>query len=153
MNEQKIGIVGLGKLGLPMMAAFYDRGFSVKGFDIDKSLIELLRSGVNPYAEPGIDQIMKRDPLWAERFFDDFDEFIDSRITGRPSHFSDLQLVSCKDFHGRCRLPLSRIPYSNFHNNDCWLQLSFAWIDSPCTSSRRTHFRYSTRHDSKSSNW
>lgn len=77
MNEKKIGIVGLGKLGLPMMAAFYDRGFSVKGFDIDKNLIELLRSGINPYAEPGIDQIIKRDPLWGERFFDNFDEFID----------------------------------------------------------------------------
>ena len=41
MNTEKIGIVGLGKLGLPMLAAFIHKGFDVVGYDLNLSLIHI----------------------------------------------------------------------------------------------------------------
>ena len=36
-NQQaKVGIIGLGYVGLPLLTAFSEKGFSVMGFDIDK---------------------------------------------------------------------------------------------------------------------
>ena len=41
----KIGIVGLGYVGLPLACLFAERGFPVTGFDIDPKKIELLNAG------------------------------------------------------------------------------------------------------------
>jgi UDP-N-acetyl-D-glucosamine dehydrogenase len=40
-----IGIVGLGYVGLPLLAAFHKQGFSVIGVDIDAAKIEAFRAG------------------------------------------------------------------------------------------------------------
>lgn len=42
-----IGIIGLGYVGLPLLAAFHSAGFSVIGFDVDPKKIEALRRGDN----------------------------------------------------------------------------------------------------------
>lgn len=75
MNKEKIGIVGLGKLGLPMMAAFISRGFDTYGYDINSELIKTLRKGLNPYKEPGIQLIIDNDSQWKTRFFDKLQDF------------------------------------------------------------------------------
>ena len=41
----KVGVIGLGYVGLPLSLTFCTRGFSVVGFDIDSSKISLLRGG------------------------------------------------------------------------------------------------------------
>ena len=41
----KIGIIGLGYVGLPLGLEFANKGFSVTGFDIDEKKIPLLNSG------------------------------------------------------------------------------------------------------------
>lgn len=47
-KEFKIGIVGLGYVGLPLMWTFHKNGMPVVGFDIDESKIENLEKGI-PY--------------------------------------------------------------------------------------------------------
>ncbi|MFT5144102.1 MAG: UDP-N-acetyl-D-glucosamine dehydrogenase, partial [Thalassolituus oleivorans] len=43
----RIGVVGLGYVGLPLLWTFHREGFSVIGFDIDESKIEHLGSGTS----------------------------------------------------------------------------------------------------------
>lgn len=44
-REAKVGIVGLGYVGLPLALAFSRKGFSVLGFDIDRTKIERISAG------------------------------------------------------------------------------------------------------------
>ena len=37
-REAKIGIVGLGYVGLPLIKAFIEAGFSTLGYDVDEAL-------------------------------------------------------------------------------------------------------------------
>src|SRR5690348_5052598 len=43
----KVGIIGLGYVGLPLMAAFHRAGFPVLGFDVDPKKISALNEGRN----------------------------------------------------------------------------------------------------------
>jgi UDP-N-acetyl-D-glucosamine dehydrogenase len=42
-----IGVIGLGYVGLPLLAAFHRAGFAVIGFDVDPKKIDALRRGEN----------------------------------------------------------------------------------------------------------
>ncbi|NIT56659.1 MAG: hypothetical protein GWN00_10625, partial [Aliifodinibius sp.] len=44
----KVGIIGLGYVGLPLMWTFHEKGFPVVGFDVDKDKIKNIESG-KPY--------------------------------------------------------------------------------------------------------
>src|SRR5438477_11420136 len=44
-RKAKIGVIGLGYVGLPLCRAFAFGGFPVLGFDVDPRKIELLRAG------------------------------------------------------------------------------------------------------------
>jgi len=44
----KVGIIGLGYVGLPLMWTFHEEGFPVVGFDVDKDKIKNIESG-KPY--------------------------------------------------------------------------------------------------------
>ncbi|MDL1966761.1 MAG: NAD(P)-binding domain-containing protein, partial [Candidatus Desulfofervidus auxilii] len=44
-KKAKIGIIGLGYVGLPLAIRFAEAGFSVTGFDIDKEKVERLNKG------------------------------------------------------------------------------------------------------------
>ena len=46
-GSAKVGVIGLGYVGLPLAAAFHRAGFPVIGFDVDPSKIEKLRRGEN----------------------------------------------------------------------------------------------------------
>ena len=45
MNKKKLGVIGLGYVGLPLAIEYKKIGFDVKGFDVDQSKIDLLNSG------------------------------------------------------------------------------------------------------------
>jgi len=47
-RRARIGVVGLGYVGLPLVKAMHDAGFGVVGFDIDQKKIDLLTKG-KPY--------------------------------------------------------------------------------------------------------
>ena len=75
MKNNKIGIVGLGKLGLPMLAAFISKGFDAIGYDINTNLINRLSNRKNPYFEKGVDEIIDVDDKWKKRFFTNLKKF------------------------------------------------------------------------------
>ncbi len=57
MNE-KISVIGLGKLGASMAAAFASRGFDVIGVDVNQQSIDRVRSGRAPVQETGLDEMI-----------------------------------------------------------------------------------------------
>ena len=50
-----ICIVGLGYVGLPTMIGFYESGFNVRGLDNSETVISNINRGINPLADPEID--------------------------------------------------------------------------------------------------
>ena len=57
-QKEKISLVGLGYVGMPIAVAFAAKGVKVIGFDLNKSKIELYKSGIDPTKEVG-DNIIK----------------------------------------------------------------------------------------------
>ena len=57
-NEEKVSLVGLGYVGMPIAVAFANKGIDVIGFDLNKAKIELYKSGVDPTKEVG-DNVIK----------------------------------------------------------------------------------------------
>lgn len=60
MSRYTISVFGLGRVGLTIAACFASRGFRVVGFDIDRSKLDMIRRGVAPFYEPGLDELVKR---------------------------------------------------------------------------------------------
>lgn len=52
---RKLGVVGLGYIGLPTAALFASRGIAVAGFDVAPSVVETVNRGGVHIAEPGLD--------------------------------------------------------------------------------------------------
>lgn len=49
----KVGVIGLGYVGLPLLAVFHRAGFPVLGFEVDPRKVELLKAGRNYLAHLG----------------------------------------------------------------------------------------------------
>ena len=58
MKGQRLSVIGLGKLGLPMVACLASRGFDVHGVDIDENLVQRLSEGNADLAEPGLAEML-----------------------------------------------------------------------------------------------
>lgn len=56
-GEEKLSLVGLGYVGMPIAVAFAGKGVKVIGFDLNKEKIELYKSGIDPTHEVGNDVI------------------------------------------------------------------------------------------------
>lgn len=56
-KEEKLALVGLGYVGMPIAVAFAKKGLNVIGFDLNKAKIDLYRSGIDPTKEVGDDVI------------------------------------------------------------------------------------------------
>lgn len=56
-KEEKLSLVGLGYVGMPIAVAFASKGVDVVGFDLNKAKIELYKSGVDPTKEVGDEAI------------------------------------------------------------------------------------------------
>jgi len=56
----KIGVVGIGRIGLPTALCFVDSGFETIGIDINKKLVDMVNFGNYPLKdEPGFDKIFE----------------------------------------------------------------------------------------------
>lgn len=59
MNE-RISVVGLGKLGLPLAACFAERGFETIGVDIQADIVNAINRGLSPVVEPDLPEMLAR---------------------------------------------------------------------------------------------
>jgi nucleotide sugar dehydrogenase len=55
---QKVGIIGLGYVGLPTAIGFLDAGFEVWGVDVSQRTVDMVKAGKNPTGDPDLDDIM-----------------------------------------------------------------------------------------------
>ncbi len=79
-KNAKIGIVGLGYVGLPLLMEFVEQGFTTVGFDIDDKKVDLLNKGqsyIKHIADVRIATVVK------------------SKLFGATSDFSRIQEVDC----------------------------------------------------------
>ena len=58
-REEKLSLVGLGYVGMPIALAFANEGVKVVGFDLNTAKIDLYKSGVDPTKEVGNEAIKK----------------------------------------------------------------------------------------------
>lgn len=56
-REEKLSLVGLGYVGMPIAVAFAAKGVDVIGYDLNKEKIDLYKSGIDPTKEVGDDVI------------------------------------------------------------------------------------------------
>ena len=57
--KQKISVIGLGKLGASMAAAFAHRGYEVIGVDVNEKSIEAVNDGRAPVQETNLDELIR----------------------------------------------------------------------------------------------
>src|SRR5213083_1994649 len=55
---EKVSVIGLGKLGASMAAAFASRGFNVVGVDVNQSSVDLVNAGHAPVQETGLEEMI-----------------------------------------------------------------------------------------------
>ena len=56
-KKEKLSLVGLGYVGMPIAVAFAAKGIDVIGFDLNKAKIELYQNGIDPTKEVGDEAI------------------------------------------------------------------------------------------------
>ena len=55
----RIGIIGLGFVGLSLLAVLGSKGYQVIGIDVNKKKLEMIKSGITPFFEPKLDLTLK----------------------------------------------------------------------------------------------
>lgn len=75
----KISVAGLGKLGLPLMAAIAKKGYAVSGYDCDERKLDAYRRGEFPF-ETGLEDLVTR-YRFRMRFTHDLLDLCESGIT------------------------------------------------------------------------
>ena len=58
MNINKISLIGLGKLGLPLLVTFANNDQKIIGIDIDQDKINLLKNKQIPFYEPNLNEYL-----------------------------------------------------------------------------------------------
>ena len=59
-KNMKVGIVGLGFVGLSLTSVLASKGYNVIGVDIDKEKCDKIRNGVSPFFEPNLEKVLRR---------------------------------------------------------------------------------------------
>ncbi len=60
MNDRAISVVGLGKIGSPILACLAACGYRVIGVDVDERSLDLIRNGRAPVPEPGVAELLRK---------------------------------------------------------------------------------------------
>lgn len=56
--KPKLSVIGLGKLGAPMLAVFAKKGFDVIGMDLNSAFVDSINRGVAPVPEPQLQALI-----------------------------------------------------------------------------------------------
>jgi UDPglucose 6-dehydrogenase len=54
----RLSVIGLGKLGAPLLAVFAGAGFDVIGVDVNQAAVDAINAGRSPVREPGVDELL-----------------------------------------------------------------------------------------------
>ena len=79
-HQAKIGVVGLGYVGLPLLMEFVEQGFTTLGFDIDDKKVKILNQGKSYIKHIDSERVKK---------------VIDSKLFVATSDFSRIKEVDC----------------------------------------------------------
>jgi UDP-N-acetyl-D-mannosaminuronic acid dehydrogenase len=62
MPKEKVAVVGLGYVGLPLACLLADNGFQTIGVDVDRKKLDMLRQGISPIVgdEPGLNELVAK---------------------------------------------------------------------------------------------
>jgi UDP-N-acetyl-D-mannosaminuronic acid dehydrogenase len=62
MANEKVAVVGIGYVGLPLACVLAESGFRTIGIDVDKNRVEMVNSGICPIVgdEPGLPELLKK---------------------------------------------------------------------------------------------
>ena len=75
--RMKLGVIGLGYVGLPSAAGFAELGFSVIGTDSNREKLETLHEGRSPLYEPGLQELLDKHTATGRlRFADDIETVV-----------------------------------------------------------------------------
>lgn len=80
-EARSVSVVGLGKLGSPMVACLAEKGFSVIGVDINPTFVEAINEGKAPVQEPGLDEMLSRNRDRIRATTDYADAIANSEVT------------------------------------------------------------------------
>ncbi len=58
MTKERLGVIGVGYVGLVTAACFAQAGHEVVCLDIDEAKLERLRAGEAPIHEPGMEEVL-----------------------------------------------------------------------------------------------
>lgn len=116
-NKEKLALVGLGYVGMPIAHAFAKKGLSVIGFDLNEQKIDLYKAGVDPTREIGDEEIATT----KVKFTSDENELKKARfhIVAVPTpvntdHTPDLTpVISASEIVGRNLTPGSIVVYES----------------------------------------
>lgn len=56
----RAAVVGLGKLGTPMLACLASKGYTVIGADVNAQAVRLINEGLSPVIEPGLGELLEK---------------------------------------------------------------------------------------------
>ena len=60
MEKKRLSIIGLGKLGSPMVACYASKGYKVIGVDLDSDFVRLINEGKPPVSETDLEEYLNR---------------------------------------------------------------------------------------------
>ena len=62
MANEKVAVVGIGYVGLPLACVLAESGFRTTGIDVDKNRVDVINSGISPIAgdEPGLPELLRK---------------------------------------------------------------------------------------------
>lgn len=107
----KIGFIGLGKLGLPCALAIEAKGYIVYGFDIDKNVRTILETKILPYREAGSPELLARTNI---KLCDSIEEV----VKNSEMIFVAIQTPHNEKYEGITRLPNERVDFDYTYLKD-----------------------------------
>lgn len=66
MAKEKVFVVGLGYVGLPLALLTQSKGYSVTGIDFDKNKVQLINNQTTPFVDEDVEQQLKSHPVSAQ---------------------------------------------------------------------------------------
>ena len=99
----KIGMIGLGKLGLPVALSIENKGHEVMGYDINPQVAEYIKNRQIPYQEEGTPELLEKTNIKLGTL-EEVVEFADII-------FVPIQTPHHEKFEGITRLPDERVDF------------------------------------------